>query len=152
MSDQVQPEDLITFYRSIRSGIMTSSLTVGAFLFTMKSFIVLNMKKEVYDQPAYHDIVRFRRSKGKNERLYHGLGQLKVLLYWSILAALLNALAQVTLGYIAKPWAVLVALGFTLLSWSLVGYSLFHVSSNLTTMLRFGEDNFDKGIEPPSKK
>lgn len=152
MADSIQPEDLITFYRSIRSGIMTSSLTVGAFLFTMKSFIVLNMKKEVYDQPAYHEMIRFRRSRGKKERLYSGLGQLKVLLYWSIILALVNALGQVTLGYIAKPWAVLSALGLTVFSWGLVGFSLFHVSRNLTLMLQFGEDNFDKGIEPVSKK
>jgi hypothetical protein len=141
----VTTEPLVEYYLTFRSAIFTSSLTLGTFLFTMKTFIIINMKKEVYDKSTYRSMVQDRVRAGKKETLYGALKRLKRVLFWAILLAIGNALIQITIGYLSYRWAAIVCFSTTALSWAVVTSSLLLVSNNISDMLEFGERDFAHG-------
>jgi hypothetical protein len=136
-------QTLVEFYQSLRPAIFTTSLTLGTFLFTMKTFIIQTMKKEVFDKPFYKQQVMARINGGKpKDTLYGSLRNFKTVLFLAIITAILNAFFQVTVGYIDTDCAAWACFGSTLVSWSFVGGCLWLVSKNLTSMLKYGELEF----------
>ena len=91
--------DLVCYYQDLRSAFVTTSVTMGTFLFTMKSFVIQTMKRDLYDKPEYQKAVAQRRKEGKTGDTYYGqLNTLRRLMFWAIVVAFLNAGVQVILG------------------------------------------------------
>ena len=84
--------------------------------------------------------------------MYGALSRLKNVLVGAIAMAILNALLQITLGYVEKPWAAWTCFATTAFSWGLVGFGLYQVSENIGTMLSYGEKAFNKKLEDAKKK
>lgn len=138
---------LVTYHAEFRTAIFLSSLTLGTFLFTMKSFIVSTMKADVYDQEDYQELVRQRRKGGMDEEYYGPLKSFSKFITWSIVVAILNAFCQITLGYLNTPTAAAACFTSTVISWCLVGFVLHKVSSNLQTMIDRAEERAVKKLE-----
>lgn len=134
--------DIVTYHHEFRTAIFTSSLTLGTFLFTMKTFIIQTIKKEIYDQPLYRaKVENASKLSGEQVTYYKPLQFLSKLILYSILMALINALLQVTLGYICHPLAAGLCLATSLFSWSIFSVVLFQVGRNMSDMLDFAEED-----------
>jgi len=130
---------LIDWHIEFRSALFLSSVTLGTFLFTMKSFIIQTMKKEVYDNKQYQKVISKRRAENSKEEFYKPLKNLARLIFWSIILAFLSAFSQVSLGYIEKFNSVVICLLIAIVSWVVVIVTLFLVSTNLTQMISIAE-------------
>jgi hypothetical protein len=132
--------DLICYYQDLRSAFITSSVTMGTFLFTMKSFVIQTMKRDLYDKEEYQQAVAQRRREGKIGETYYGqLDRLRSLMLWAIIVAFVNAGIQVVAGDTNQVWVVKICFLVTTLSWLLVLASLFVVSHNLKEMIAISE-------------
>lgn len=131
---------VVEYYREFRTAIFLSSLTLGTFLFTMKTFIVQTMKSDVYDNLSYQGHVAYRRSQGHKDTFYGSLRWFSRLIVVAISFAFISALIQITLGYSDSVWLVAVCLTIAALSWVLVAVVLSIVSRNFSILLDRAED------------
>ena len=134
--------DIIEYHAEFRTALFLSSLTLGTFLFTMKSFIVQTIKKEIYDHPRHQEKARELASHTKSEPIYYkGLENLSRLIFWSIAAALSNAFIQISLGYFKCTTSAIICLLTSILSWCLVAFVLFQVGKNMQAMIGYAEED-----------
>lgn len=132
--------DLLCYYQDLRSAFITSSVTMGTFLFTMKSFVIQTMKRDLYDRPEYQAAVAQRRKEGKKSDTYYGqLNRLRSLMLWAIVVAFFNAGIQVLYGNTDQEWMAWLCFVITGLSWALVLGCLLVVSHNLKEMIVISE-------------
>ena len=137
-------EEIVQYYVAYRTAMFMTSLTLGTFLFSMKSFIIKAMKDEVYDQ-AYYQMkimsVRIQhRQYGRDiPGYYDQLRNLSKLLAFSISCAFLSALLHATLGWFEHWIPAAICLGATLTSWSAVGWSVWIVSGNWLDLIEEAE-------------
>lgn len=132
--------DIVSYHSEFRTALFLSSLTLGTFLFTMKSFIIQTIKKEIYDHTRHKANAEQLAADSKSSPIYYrGLKNLSRLIYWSIIAALSNALIQITVGYFQFTLAAIFCLGSSILSWGLVAFVLYQVGKNMEEMLNYAE-------------
>jgi hypothetical protein len=130
-----------------------SSLTLGTFLFTMKTFIIQTIKKEIYDQEMYKEIVANRAELGKKPPVYYApLKKLSTLIFLAILTALLNSFLQITIGYMDHKITAWICLIFSGVSWMIVTVVLFQVGGNMQDMINFAELQSQSKPEKAEKK
>jgi hypothetical protein len=129
-------DHLTTFYaESLRGSLFTGFLTLGGFLLSLKAFIVVNMKKEVYDTAAYKDLWSDSRSRGETVgALYSPLRDLSESLYIAILACVLTSASQFTIGLLEFIPAVLFCLWSALCAIVLLLLCLLKIRFNLRSM------------------
>ncbi len=134
--------DVVDYYaRNLRGSLFAGFLTLGGFLLSLKTFIVVNMKKEVYDTPSYYD--RWKQTKDRGEKigsLYQPLKSLSESLHLAIGASVITSVAQFTIGLIGLWQAVVVCAWAAVFSITLLLICLFRIRSNLNTMFRHLED------------
>ncbi|WP_346840909.1 hypothetical protein RAL92_21820 [Metapseudomonas otitidis] len=120
----------------LRSDFFSGFLAVGAFLLSLKTFIVMTMKTSVYDTEDYRK--RWQKQFDLDDRIgsrYSGLKQLNDCMFNSILFSLVAAVAQVTIGLVGGVFLVFVSLAFCFISIVYLGYCLFLVKANLDSII-----------------
>lgn len=135
--------ELIDYYSEIRTALFLSSMTLGTFIFTMKSFIVQVMKKEIYDKKEYQDSIKQIQETGKNVSCYKPLRNLSRILTQTIVLSFIAAGLHISLGVLDRDWTAQLCIGITLVSWVLVATSIFLVSRNLRKMIDISEGEFE---------
>lgn len=115
----------MNFYKDIRAGCFTGFLTISGFLYAAHTFIVVHMKKEMYDQQWYRDHLAKLRTLNSAHSHYGALRRLSRTLMTAISVAALTSLCQITIGAFQHNWAALlcllcVALSFGFLIWCIV--------------------------------
>ena len=142
--------DLLCYYQDLRSAFITSSVTMGTFLFTMKSFVIQTMKRDLYDKPEYQAVIAQRRKEGKKNDSYYGqLNRLRSLMLWAIVVAFFNAGVQVLYGNTDQEWLAALCFLVTGVSWVLVLACLMVVSHNLKEMIVISEGIARKSESTP---
>jgi hypothetical protein len=143
---------IVEYHSAFRTALFLSSLTLGTFLFTMKSFIIQTIKKEIYDHKRHKELARnFASDSGEKPVYYKGLRNLSRLIFWSISIALLNALFQISIGYIDHPAASIFCLATSVISWSILAFVLYQVGGNMTDMIDYAEkDAQEEKTERPT--
>jgi hypothetical protein len=132
--------NLICYYQELRGPFITSSVTMGTFLFTMKSFVIQTMKRDLYDKDEYQEQIAQRRKEGKKNDTYYGqLNRLRALMLWAIIVAFFNAGIQVLYGDTDQEWVAWACFVVTGVSWALVIACLMVVSHNLKEMIVISE-------------
>lgn len=147
------PESLptiIEYYREFRTSLFASSLTLGTFLFTMKTFIIQTMKKDVYDDESYQKSIKYRRSTGLKESYYGSLKRFSFLMVAAIALAFVSAFVQISAGHSRSPAVIWFCLVVVSISWILVGWVLYLVARNLNAMLDRAEKTAREKYEPAS--
>lgn len=148
--------DIHTFYGgSLRSSLFSGFLSLGGFLLSLKTFIVVKMKEGLYDHRLYKE--RFAEWRKKDARratakLFEPLGRLRGLLFLSIVSALVTAVLQMTLGLVEKDWAAGVCLAATGFSIALLTQSLIQINGNLRTWFGYLEEDADEQEREAEKK
>ena len=132
--------DLFELYDEFKVAILTASVTIGAFIFTMKSFIVQMMKREVYDTPKFKKWLEQTQVHNANFSPVAGLRKLTTTLIVTVWIALINATLVIPLS--AWHTNVSAVIGFALTSLTIVTLfiAVFIVSKNLTFMITYMED------------
>lgn len=138
------PVDVFDFYsKNMRSSLFSGFLTIGGFMLSLKTFVLVKMKEGLYGTEAYVIRVEKARKLGSEDSLYAPLKRLSHLLFASILAALTTAAFQLSLGLHQSWWSAGVCLSFATGTISLLLLSLLNMKRNLDTWF----DSMDKDHE-----
>lgn len=138
MCDQLVA-DIINYYASVKGYLFVTSITVGAFLFTMKTFIIQTMKKEVYDTSAYGEEYTSAKITNKKLTRYKQLNRLRLFLFLAVAFTLGSGLIQLVLGFFVNIYTVLVCFFIAFVSWVMVFIALILVNNNLKYMLIYSD-------------
>lgn len=128
------------YYASnLRTSIFTGFFTLSGFLLSMKAFIVVNLKKDVYDSKAYKNHIAEMRSVNPELSNYGPLHRLSTLLFWTIVCALSTSTLQLTLGLWKQDLAALICIAMAIATLCVVFVVLFVIGSVIRNWIRFSE-------------
>ncbi|WP_343633548.1 hypothetical protein [Roseateles sp.] len=130
----------MTFYADkIRVSLFTGLLTVGSFLLSLKVFIVVKFKENVFDSPAYLELLNERRKIKPSLKHYAPVRQLSTVLFVAISSALIASVSQVTIGLIAHPAAFLICIALAAFAGAMLFQTLILIRVILTEWLDYME-------------
>lgn len=133
-------EKLAGYYeKNIRGHLFAGFLALGGFLLSLKTFIVVNMKENVYDNDKYQDNWKKQAKLNPEIKLYSPLKELSDLLFYAILAAIISAIFQMTIGLYSHWLASLICLGSAVYAIALLISSLVLIKQNLDTWFSYLE-------------
>jgi hypothetical protein len=143
-------DEFYNYYAAnLRAAMFTGFFTLTGFLFAVKAFLVVNMKKELCDTPEYQKEVVAQRQLVPNLSFYGPLNRLSRLLLVVVLMSLLTSLLQFSLGLLVKTtWAAVVCLAAGGITAFLLTVVLLKVRSNLKKLFGYLEDNAIKKHYP----
>lgn len=99
---------------SLRGPLFSAFLSLGGFLLSLKTFIIVKVKEGLYDNRRYRKRMARMRSRILDEKrrpgIFEPLDRLRRLLFISIVASLLAAIAQVTVGASTGPYTATICL------------------------------------------
>ena len=128
-------EQIVNFHSEWKIGLFSTSILLGSFLFTMKSFVIQTIKENIYDTKYHKDKVLQRKKSGAKTEYYGGLKRLALLLKFTIIFAILNSLAQITLSPFSLVWLSLICLLMSLITMILFSIAILVVSQNISDMI-----------------
>lgn len=129
-------QSLIDGYQSnLRGNFFTGFLTIGSFLLSLKTFIVVKLKEGVYDSESYKKLFAERTQGQKGADIYAPLKNISHLLFGTILSAIITAILHVTLGLMNNWLAILVCVFAVVFSIVLLLISLVLIRRNITSWL-----------------
>jgi hypothetical protein len=140
---------VVALYESMRSSLFTGFFTLSGFLLTAKTFVILNMKKEVYGtdmflkamKQKYLDLQEWPLPKPEEKlTVYKPLRDIGDQLAANVALTLLTAVCQFTIGLWPTVPVIATCLGLAACSVALLGFSLFYITRNL----RFMYSNFER--------
>jgi len=139
--------NLPEFYAAnLRNCLFTGLLTIGTFIFAVKTFIVIKLKEDVFDTEYYQERWRKHQKLSPDKEISH-YGPLKnltsVLFYASVLS-LTSAVLQVTVGLAGSKWSTILCIFFALASLTLLFISMILVKINLNVWLEDLEQRANK--------
>lgn len=125
--------DLLWDYYSkhIRGNMFAGLIAVGGFLMTGKTFILVTMKQNVFDDQKYIDHFKKISKHDNSLKRYAPLIQLKDVLYIAVYMTIIAALVQLTVGLIPHWSTAAFSIFFSIWSIVLVIDSLNLIKKNL---------------------
>lgn len=126
---------------SLRAPIFTGFFTLSSFLLAAKTFIVINIKREVYESDTYKKNLEKQRTVNPDLSHYGPLIRLSSLLYRAIVLALLSSATQLTIGLIPFNWAALLCLTFAAVAFACVILALTKIRANVVAWLNQAESD-----------
>jgi hypothetical protein len=123
---------LVDVYQTkLQVPIFAGCLTIGSFLLTLKTLILLRLKEGLYDRPEYERI--FRNQLALDEKLvYYGpLSRLGDALILSVFLAMTCAVCQLSLGFVRSIYTVSACLGLAISTIGLVLFCWCQIRQNL---------------------
>jgi hypothetical protein len=128
------------FSKDVRPGFFTGFLTVTGFLVAAHTFIIIHMKKEMFDQDWYRARVDKARMTNPQHSYYGSLRRLSRLLMATIIASLLASLSQVTIGLIHANWVVVLCSLLPCVAFGMLLWSIWVMATNLRSWFDSLED------------
>ena len=129
------------FYgKSLRGSLFTGFLTLGGFLLSLKTFIVVNMKKEVFDTEDYKAEWEEQKKLDAANKMgprFEPLRYLSTTLFLSIASCVITSVLQLTIGLADIFWAAIICLWAALVSVLFLLRSLWLIRVNLNRMFDF---------------
>lgn len=129
---------IFEFYSSnLRASFFTGFLALGGFLMSAKTFIIVNMKKEVFDTAGYEKEWRdsYKLSgPGKSVPLFYPLRRLSNILFYTISCSFITSVSQLTLGLFSTIFTTFVCIFFVVVTLLFLTLTLFLIKKNLATM------------------
>ena len=97
--------DMVPEYyaKNIRSSLFSGFLTVGSFLLSLKAFIVVKLKENIFDTYIYKEKLKERKKLNSKLTLYGPVKRLSSLLFLTISSALTASVSQLSIGLI-QSW------------------------------------------------
>lgn len=133
------------FYaKNIRGSLFTGFLTVGSFLLSLKAFIVVKLKENIFDTDLYKKRLEERRKLNKSLTLYGPVKRLSTLLFVSISTAITASVSQLTIGLIPHWAATSFCIFVAVFAISMLVSTLILIKSTLDEWLEYLEEEHDK--------
>lgn len=123
--------DIEKIYGRLQNSLFTGFLTLGGFLLSLKTFILIQLKKELYDSPSYREHFRAVQEVEKTGSLYDPLKNLGEYLLYSVLFALSTSAAQLTIGFIPNKYAASFCLALPVAAFFVVFRAWFAIRKTL---------------------
>lgn len=135
---------IFEFYsKNLRGSLFTGFLALGGFLMSAKTFIIVNMKKEVYDSDSYEenwlDGLKLNGAEYYSS-LYYPLRRLSNIIFYTISSSFIASISQLTVGLFEAVPAVMFCLFTVVVAVCFLMLSLYLIKKNLATMF----DHLDK--------
>lgn len=122
---------------NLRGSMFTGFLALGGFLMSAKTFIIVNMKKEVYDSDKYKqnwlDGLKINGAD-KHKPLFSPLRRLSNIIFYTITSCFIASISQLTLGLFKSIPTIMICLFFVVVAVSFLMLSLFLIKKNLAVM------------------
>lgn len=131
-----------TFYRKeLKSIFFTGFLTLGSFLFTMKSFTLVNLKKEIYDKPRYQAdfILKVEKSGLDPSGFLLPFKNLSNLLLIAVFSSLLTSVAQISFGMIDNIFLVSICISMAIFTLQIVLFAIYWLKRNIDVWIDYLE-------------
>jgi hypothetical protein len=145
--------DFHTFYASnLRTGLFSGFLTLSGFLLAMKTLVVIQLRKELYDTKFYRARVRDRRKLNEELTVYGPLKRFGRLLLLAVSFSIATALAQFSIGLIAHTWAAVLCLALAGLTAIVLLCALSTLWANLGDLFAFWEEEAAEKMQAESSK
>jgi hypothetical protein len=129
------------FYASnLRASLFSGFLTLTGFLFAVKTFFILNLKKELYDRDGYLRRIRDGRALNPKLTVFGPLKRLSRFLLCAVGLSLIASVSQMTLGLAPFWWAAVICLVAATAAVVALTSVLCLVSANLKDWFQFMED------------
>ena len=126
----------------LRASFFTGFLSLGGFLLSLQTFIIVNMKKDVFDSVSYTEHWNEVKYLARAGNKYDPLRDLSSVLFFSILSCITCAILQVTIGLIRSPITVVLCIWCSLIAIIFLIECLFLIRKNLSAMFKYlGESN-----------
>jgi hypothetical protein len=146
----------LTFYQyyaaNLRAAMFTGFFTLTGFLFAIKAFLIVNMKKELYETEEYQKEVVQHRQLNPKISFYGPLDRLSKLMIVTIMLSLATSISQFSLGLFVKTsWSAVVCLSIGVVTAIFLCVELFLIRSNLKRLFRYLESRAMKQHYPKSQ-
>lgn len=147
--------EFMKFYQDeLRSDFFNGFLSLAGFMLAAKTFIVIQMKQEVYDKPEYQQRYEERkRLTGDSSATKYGpLKNMSNALFWIVTSSVIAAISQVTIGLI--PWNIAGIICVTAILFAIISliYGLILMKQNLDGWFdTLTEEDVSKENSPLSK-
>jgi hypothetical protein len=122
---------------NIRGHFFAGFLALGGFLLSLKAFIVVTMKENVYDNNKYIENWLVQKKIKSELRLYAPLKQLSDFLYYAIFASILSAVLQMSLGLFEHWISSAIAVWSAIYAILLLAWCLILIKRNLDTWFTY---------------
>lgn len=139
------------FYSTnLRGSLFTGFLALGGFLMSAKTFIIVNMKKEVYESKSYEenwlDGLKLNGADSYTP-LYFPLRRLSNIIFYTISSCFIASVSQLTIGLLSFVPAVMVCLFTVVVAVCFLMLSLYLIKKNLATMFDYLDKSSVKKME-----
>lgn len=125
-------ENVQQFYAAnLRGSLFAGFLTLGSFLLSLKTGIVIKIKEGLFDSADYKKRLDERRALNPSLTAYGPLRRLNRLLSNAVLSALIAAALQLTVGLIPHWTAAAFCMACAVFSLALLLSSFYLIQSNL---------------------
>lgn len=123
----------------MRGSMFSGFLTLSGFLLSAMTFIVVNMKKEVYDTDAYREGFARQWKLKPGMQFYGPLERLSRSLLWNVTLALATSVSQFTVGFYPSCYSALFCVGIAAVTIGYLAASVERVRRNLRDMFVWSE-------------
>jgi ABC-type multidrug transport system permease subunit len=131
----------------MRGSLFTGFLTVGSFLLSLKAFIVVKLKENIFDTDGYKNRLKERRRINQKLTLYGPVKRLSHLLFISISSSIAASVSQFSIGLIPDWKATFVCIFLAIFAISMLISTLLLIKGLLDEWLNYLEDAHDKTVE-----
>lgn len=135
--------DLYPFYsENLRASLFSGFLTIGGFLLSLKTFIIVKLKEDLFDHPQYRERYDQNRRLNKNNigSLYDPLNQLSDFLIVCVFGSIISAALQFTLGFVNCSICPAICIASSFVSIVVVLTACWEVKLNLDRLFELLED------------
>lgn len=131
----------VAFYGDKLRGILFSGLlTVGSFLLSLKVFIVVKFKENVFDSAGYKKLLEEKRKINHKITHYGPVRNLSKLLFVAIASALTASFLQISIGLLPVWWAMFICIATASFSAILLLQVLWLIRKIIKEWLDFSEE------------
>jgi hypothetical protein len=138
------PVTLSTFYaENLQSSFFAGFLTLGTFLFAVKTFIIVKLKEDVFDTNFYRKRLNRQQSLNAKKHVphYKPLKNFASLIFWSAIISVATSILQLTVGLVDNFWCSLFCIIMAGASIVLLISSLIVVKININIWLASIEES-----------
>lgn len=118
---------LSDIYSKFQTALFTGFLTIGGFLLSLKTFILVKMREDLYDSDSYKKRFEQKKNLDSSLKLYSPLRRLGDYLVYCVICALLTAFMQISIGFINHGLAAAVCIAAALFTMCLVIFAWWQI-------------------------
>ena len=128
------------YSKNIRGSLFTGFLTVGSFLLSLKAFIVVKLKENIFDSDVYRDRLKQQRKLNPKLTLYGPVKRLTQLIFLTICSAITAAVSQLTIGLIQHWQATFFCIFVSVFAICMFVFTLLLIKNMLDEWLNYLEE------------